>query len=353
MIPETATFDFSKRFFSDCFILVQDSGSGPMGKAKPFLFGGLLGASTMFVAMQYHVIRSHDGFQLVPRTPQHSVGLAYADIRNWNVSQWTDRPELARALMAHGSTDLISQSVAENLADTVSTESATLDQLRSFLNKPVKALDIPDTGRSDAAESSTSTEAGSGRGSSGEQPFAIPFPRETKKASQLANSVRVTQGEEEDSVPDSTTRESRFSSEDIAEAESRDRSKSSTAASPLPRPGQQPQRKEAAARPSAPASSPFEEVTTDLESRARMALSRAQSTLNEPEVGASDSEPADDAADSGFSRSQIQQRLKSEIESAGFGDSVPRSSSSSRDSDVRAPERAGNDVDNSFDPFIE
>jgi hypothetical protein len=54
-----------------------------MGKAKPFLFGGLLGTSFMFVAMQYHVIRSHDGFQLVPRTPQHSVGLAYADILSW------------------------------------------------------------------------------------------------------------------------------------------------------------------------------------------------------------------------------------------------------------------------------
>ena len=72
---------------------------------------------------------------MVPRTPQHSVGLAYADFRNWSPSQWTDRPALARALMAHGSSDLISESVAGSLADSVTEENSTLDQLRSFLDK--------------------------------------------------------------------------------------------------------------------------------------------------------------------------------------------------------------------------
>ncbi len=115
-----------------------------MSKVKPFLFGSLLGAATMFGAMQFHVVRSHDGFQFVPRTPQHSLGLAYADIRNWNATQWTDRPELARALMAHGSSDLIAQSVADSLADSVSAESATLDQLRTFLNKASDGTEVKD-----------------------------------------------------------------------------------------------------------------------------------------------------------------------------------------------------------------
>jgi hypothetical protein len=106
-----------------------------MSNAKPYLFGAVLGASAMYVALQYHVVHSHDGFQMVPRTPQHSIGLAYADVRNWSPSQWTDRPELARALMAHGSSDLISESVAGSLADSVIEENSTLDQLRSFLDK--------------------------------------------------------------------------------------------------------------------------------------------------------------------------------------------------------------------------
>ncbi|MFO0974819.1 MAG: hypothetical protein U0996_00400 [Planctomycetaceae bacterium] len=111
-----------------------------MSKAKPFLFGTALGASAMFFSLQYHVVHSHDGFQVIPRTPQQSIGLAYADIRGWTPSQWTDRPELARALMAHGSSDLISESVAGTLADTVTEDSSTLDELRNFLNNSKKKV---------------------------------------------------------------------------------------------------------------------------------------------------------------------------------------------------------------------
>lgn len=109
-----------------------------MSKAKPFLFGTALGASAMFFSLQYHVVHSHDGFQVIPRTPQQSIGLAYTDIRGWTPSQWTDRPELARALMAHGSSDLIAESVASTLADSVTEDSSTLDELRNFLNNPKK-----------------------------------------------------------------------------------------------------------------------------------------------------------------------------------------------------------------------
>ncbi|MFN9956620.1 MAG: hypothetical protein ACK55I_26265, partial [bacterium] len=96
--------------------------SAMSSKAKPYIVGAALGASTMFFALQYHVIHSNNGLQIVPRTPQQSPGLAYVDIRNWTPSQWTDRPELARALMAHGSSDLIAESVASSLAETVSED---------------------------------------------------------------------------------------------------------------------------------------------------------------------------------------------------------------------------------------
>ncbi|MCA9084367.1 MAG: hypothetical protein KDA81_09945 [Planctomycetaceae bacterium] len=102
---------------------------------KPFLFGLLTGSGIMFVALQYHVVQSHEGFRVVPRTPQHALGLAYADVRNWDAEQWADRPELTRALVAHGSTDLIAKSVADSVVGSVSTENSTLDQLRGFLNE--------------------------------------------------------------------------------------------------------------------------------------------------------------------------------------------------------------------------
>ena len=165
-----------------------------MSKAKPFLFGSLLGASAMFVAMQYHVVRSHDGFQLVPRTPQASLGLAFADIREWDANKWTDRPELARALMAHGSTDLISQSVAENLADTVATESATLDQLRSFLNNSSDTGSAADNEMFRLPDLKPLKPNDQDAKSGDEDLFTIPFPREVKKP-EVADQFRMAQSD--------------------------------------------------------------------------------------------------------------------------------------------------------------
>lgn len=88
----------------------------------------------MFFSLQYHVVRSESGIRVLPRTPQHSIALAWADVRTWTPSQWTDRLELARAAMAAGATDLIADSVRIPLQEEVSESAATLDELRGFLN---------------------------------------------------------------------------------------------------------------------------------------------------------------------------------------------------------------------------
>ena len=114
-----------------------------MGKFKQFLIGALTGAGVVFVALQYHVVQTHQGFRVVPRTPQHSIGLAYADIRNWDAAKWADFPELARALVANGSTDLVAESVTEGLMESVSSNSP-MDQLRGFLNGPSPSAEHSD-----------------------------------------------------------------------------------------------------------------------------------------------------------------------------------------------------------------
>lgn len=314
-----------------------------MGKAKSFLFGSLLGAATMFGAMQFHVVRSHDGFQFVPRTPQHSLGLAYADIRNWNASQWTDRPELARALMAHGSSGLIAESVADSLADSVSSESATMDQLRSFLNKATEGLDSAEETQTfkipgieplkfDGVPSSKEN---------GSTPLNVPLPSEAKRPS-ASDAFRVADSEPAAVPAPATGSKSRFSAEDILGGEESPFSEvqpsrtntpgtgnsgsqgskpsgnvpssvkeskpfidevfgpsasntpvnggnattvartSSTAGSGSPKPASTPAGNSPSANPSSASPRPvnaFEDVTADLESRARSALSRAQSSL--------------------------------------------------------------------------
>ncbi len=106
-----------------------------MNNLKPLIVGCVAGCGVMFIALQYHVVYSHDGLQLIPRMPQATLGLAWADVRNWDAEQWSDRPALVRALIAHGASDLMSESAASKISDSVDTKSGTIGQLRSLLNE--------------------------------------------------------------------------------------------------------------------------------------------------------------------------------------------------------------------------
>lgn len=105
-----------------------------MNKFKPFLIGSLAGCALMFVSLQFHLIRSEDGFRMVPRTPQPSLGLFWVDIQGWTAEEFADRPELVRALAAHGSTDLVASSVVDSLRDEVSDGASAFDQLRESMD---------------------------------------------------------------------------------------------------------------------------------------------------------------------------------------------------------------------------
>ncbi|MEY2726263.1 MAG: hypothetical protein RLZZ458_2130 [Planctomycetota bacterium] len=106
-----------------------------MSRTRPFLTGAAVSAAAMYFSLQYHVVRSDAGIRILPRTPQHSLALAWADVRTWTPSQWTDRVELARAAMAAGASDLISDSVKLPLQQEVSESASTLNDLRDFLNR--------------------------------------------------------------------------------------------------------------------------------------------------------------------------------------------------------------------------
>ena len=106
-----------------------------MSRTRSFLIGATLGASTMFFSLQFHILRTDSGFKVLPRTPQQSLGLTYSDIRGWPADRWQDRPELARAILANGSGELIADSVAGSLRDALTENTATLDELRGFLDR--------------------------------------------------------------------------------------------------------------------------------------------------------------------------------------------------------------------------
>lgn len=302
-----------------------------MSKAKPLLFGAALGASAMFFAQQYHVVHSHDGVQVVPRTPQLSLGLAYVDIRNWTPSQWVDRPEVARAVMAHGSGDLISESVATSLADRVTEDSSTLDELRGFLNgAKAKKSSAGDDESLGLPTDDAGAESGRKEGSDNDL-FRIPFPQDAR-TKVPADPFREARAEDKVSEvqPDSTVRSaapvrprssasSRFSSDDVLdgfeEVEEVVRRPSASSGSSALKParteksvaeqanemweliaGPSSSNSSSTTKTSAPKATPkpatkpsepdsmFEEVTTQLENRAQEALNRAKDTAKEKAI---------------------------------------------------------------------
>jgi hypothetical protein len=284
---------------------VAGSGLNPMSRAKPFVIGTVLGASAMFVALQYHVVRSAEGFRLVPRAPQTSLGLAYADVRGLSASQWTERPELARALMAAGKGDLISESVVESLSSAQREDGTTLDELRDLLNQAGSSVG---SGRAtdDADDSSEST-------SSGDDMFRIPFPQDAR-AKGPPDPFRIAGAETSagnTAKPDPSAG-SRFSAADVREgllADSPSRSTNGTAAASTGRSsterrsissqaGSMSDRlfgdsTSAAALKSTPGlattgsssgqddeqAADFEDITDQLEARAQQALDRAKATV--------------------------------------------------------------------------
>lgn len=333
-----------------------------MSKAKPFLFGTALGASAMFVALQYHVVHSHDGFQMIPRTPQQSVGLAYADIRSWSPSQWTDRPELARALMAHGASDLISESVTNTLADSVSEENSTLEELRAFLNKS-------ESGK--ASEGASDRPDQSATGSSGvpdkktpdNDLFRIPFPQDAK-TEDPADPFRVARtAVKEQPLP---TSGSRFSTADVLEGLNDDPAQKSTVERTAATPSaaatpaksgksvaEQAQEMEnrifrtgskAVGKPlpesgsnSDAAESMFEDVSTQLENRAQEALNRAKQVVSEKTDAAA-------AGSAGSSESFIRSHMK---------EVIPDSAKSSPNADSGDTPKSATSILKDFDPFLE
>ena len=259
-----------------------------MSRTKPFLIGTALGAAAMFFSLQYHVVKTSTGFQVVPRSPQQGIGLAYADIRGWSPSQWADRPELARALMAHGSTDLIADSVVTSLKDSVSENTTTLDELQQFLNSSRTQL-----GKSIRAQAGSAAQGGlSGFTETsdhqedsekpipfpedvGSRPIADPFRRPEPPAQTTSGKSRFSDNDVQDDLETSRQKPSTQPSGKslIKQAEEVERRIFGDSGDPLE--SSTPKRKPAVDTNPAPL---FEEVTSALENQAQRLLDEIQNS---------------------------------------------------------------------------
>ena len=80
------------------------------------VFGALLGAAAMFMAFKFHVVRTKDDWVFVPK-PSASLVDPFVDVREWNSDDWTKHPQLLKALVLTGRSDLIRKSVTTRWKD--------------------------------------------------------------------------------------------------------------------------------------------------------------------------------------------------------------------------------------------
>lgn len=81
---------------------------------KTFTAGLVLGMGGAMFVSHYHVVHTHQGVVVVPRTQKPPLRSSYVDIRTWGEAMWVNHPEVTEALQADGRTSLIGEAVSQN-----------------------------------------------------------------------------------------------------------------------------------------------------------------------------------------------------------------------------------------------
>ena len=89
-----------------------------MKKLLNFMFGAMVGAAVMFVALKFHVVRAEDGFHMVPKTLAR-LNSIYVDIREFTITDWDGHRELALDLANSRKAYLLEDAAKNTLNNTV------------------------------------------------------------------------------------------------------------------------------------------------------------------------------------------------------------------------------------------
>lgn len=82
-------------------------------RLAPFIIGILVGASSMYFGLLYHVVRADDGFHLIAKT-KATLGGMYADIREYDLQDWKEHADLTVAISASDKSYLLTESAVDN-----------------------------------------------------------------------------------------------------------------------------------------------------------------------------------------------------------------------------------------------
>lgn len=87
-----------------------------MSRIGTFIFGAVCGAVLCFTALKYHVLRTKDGYQFIPKLTAN-FSETYVDVRNFKPDDWSKHKGLVAAIVQSGKTGMLGDSAIGTLRD--------------------------------------------------------------------------------------------------------------------------------------------------------------------------------------------------------------------------------------------
>ncbi len=89
-----------------------------MNRIGTFFLGFLVGAVTIYASLHYHVLRTADGVQLIPKLTS-TLSETFVDVRQFGFQEWSEHQALAAAIARAGKSELLQGAVTQPLQDVV------------------------------------------------------------------------------------------------------------------------------------------------------------------------------------------------------------------------------------------
>jgi hypothetical protein len=89
-----------------------------MGRLAIFLAGALVGGGLVYGSERYHILRTNQGFEAVPKISA-SFNDVYVDVREFSAADWADHQGLAADVLRAGKENLIKDAVVDQVRQKV------------------------------------------------------------------------------------------------------------------------------------------------------------------------------------------------------------------------------------------
>ncbi len=91
-----------------------------MSRLSCIVLGILIGAGLVYGALNYHVVRTPEGVEFVPKLAA-TFDETYVDVRQFSVSDWAEHEQLVRAVVKSGKDHILSNAATRSVQDGINS----------------------------------------------------------------------------------------------------------------------------------------------------------------------------------------------------------------------------------------